>query len=91
MVTYNCCLLTFGFILTVIWGILNGMTAFLQAWILSPLLRVSLIIVKGIMPLVLDPLTLLMKAYADACRGPGGGIGAAIGGAMQGVSSGISR
>ena len=89
-VTYNSCLITFGFILTFIWGILNGVTAFLQAWCISPLLRVSLILVKGVMPLILDPLSLLLKAYADACR-PGGGIGTAIGGAMQGVSSAVSR
>ena len=85
-VTYNCCLFIFGFLLAFIWGICNGVVAFLQAWIISPLLRVSLIVVKGIMPIILDPLSLLMKAYVDACRGPGG----AVAGLMQSVGGAVS-
>ena len=98
MVTYNCCLFTFGFLLAFIWGICNGVVAFLQAWIISPLLRVSLIVVKGTMPIILDPLSLLLKACVAACRGAGGlgtaglgevaGVMQSVGGAVSGAVSG---
>lgn len=84
-VTYNIFLMFCGFFLALIWGILNGAVAFLQTWILSPLLRVSLVLVKGIMPMILDPLSLILKAVGDGLRGlsPGG----LMAGAMQSIGA----
>lgn len=84
-VTYNIFLMLCGFLLALIWGILNGLVAFLQTWFVSPLLRVSLVLVKGLMPMILDPLSLILKAFYDACKGmsPGG----LMAGAMQTVAA----
>ena len=58
--------------LTVIWGVVNAATAFFQTWFISPLLRVSLVIVKGFLPIVLEPLGMCMKTMCVAMgAGPG--------------------
>ena len=82
-VTYNIFLVLFGFILATIWGVINGLVAFFQTWCLSPLLRISSVMVKGFLPIILDPISLILKVAHDACRGasPGG----LIAGAMQKV------
>lgn len=54
-----------------VWAVINGAIAFLQAWVLSPLTRVSLVVVKGVLPLILDPLSLILKAIAEGCSGGG--------------------
>ena len=69
--TYNILLFTIGIIVAFLWAVINGAVAFLQAWVLSPLTRVSLVIVKGVLPLILDPLSLILKACAEGCGGGG--------------------
>ena len=75
------------------WAVINGAVAFLQAWFVSPLTRVSLVIVKGVLPLVLDPLSLILKACAQGCCGGGGldGGGGLAGGGLQGAMQGMAR
>ena len=69
-----------------LWAVINGTVSFLQSWCVSPLLRVSLVLVKGIhvLPIVLDPLSLILKVLVDACRGPGRGL---LSGAMNAMSA----
>lgn len=69
--TYNILLFTIGIIIAFLWAVINGTIAFLQAWVISPLTRVSLVVVKGILPLILDPLSLILKACAEGCGGGG--------------------
>ena len=70
--TYNILLMGVGVVLTVMWGVLNAATAFFQTWFISPSLRVSLVIVKGFLPLVLEPMGMCMKTLCVAMgAGPG--------------------
>ena len=71
--TYNILLFSIGILVAFLWALINGLVAFLQAWVLSPLTRVSLVIVKGILPIILDPLSLILKACANGCSGGGCG------------------
>ena len=58
--------------LTVVWGVVNATTAIFQTWFISPSLRVSLVIVKGFLPLVLEPMGMCMKTLCVAMgAGPG--------------------
>ena len=41
-------------------------------------------LVKGILPIILEPLSLILKAVMDGCRG--GNIGGMIGGAMSAMT-----
>ena len=88
--TYNFLLFTLGILVTFLWAVINGIVAFLQAWVISPLTRVSLVVVKGILPLILDPLSLLLKACAQGCCGAGGCNPGTFGG-MQGGFQGLDR
>ena len=81
--TYNILLFTVGIMVAFIWALINGVVAFFQAWVFSPLTRVSLVIVKGVLPLILDPLSLLLKACAEGCCGAGGAGMAGVGGGFQ--------
>lgn len=67
-----------------LWAVINGTVSFVQSWCVSPLLRVSLVLVKGILPIILDPRSLILKALVDACRGPGRGL---LSGAMNAMSA----
>ena len=69
--TYNILLFTIGIIIAFLWAVINGTIAFLQAWVISPLTRVSLVVIKGVLPLILDPLSLILKACAEGCGGGG--------------------
>lgn len=69
--TYNILLFTIGILVAFVWALINGVVAFLQAWVLSPLTRVSLVVVKGVLPLILDPLSLILKSCAEGCAGGG--------------------
>ena len=82
--TYNILLFTIGILVAFLWAVINGVVAYLQAWVLSPLTRVSLVIVKGVLPIVLDPLSLLLKACAEGCSGAGGCAGMTAGQQLQG-------
>jgi hypothetical protein len=69
--TYNILLFTIGIIIAFLWALINGVVAFLQAWVLSPLTRVSLVVIKGVLPIILDPLSLILKACVEGCGGGG--------------------
>ena len=64
---YNVLLLVLGVVLAIAWALINAVVAFLQTWFLSPLLRVSLVVVRGFLPIILEPLGMLMKVCAGAC------------------------
>ena len=83
-VTYNIFVCLCGFWLAFLWAVVNGIVSFVQSWCVSPLLRVSLVLVKGILPIILEPLSLILKALMDACRGPN--IGGLVSGAMSAVT-----
>lgn len=85
--TYNILLFTVGILIAFGWAVINASAAFLQAWVVSPLTRVSLVILKGILPLILEPTSLILKACAAGCCG-GGGFGG-LGGGMSALQSGL--
>lgn len=81
--TYNVLVVVLGVCLTIVWAVINGIVAFFQTWCISPLTRVMLVIVRGLLPLILEPLGMLIKMYM-AIRG--GGVGGLVGnlGGLQG-------
>lgn len=92
--TYNIVVFTVGLILVIFWGIVNALIAFLQAWFLSPLMRVSLVVVRGVFPLVLEPCSMCLKACVAAFTGGAGFSGAGLptsGGTGLGFLQNLSR
>ena len=88
---YNILLVVPGFFLAIVWGCFNSFTAFLQTWIISPLLRVSIVLVKGLLPMILEPTTMILKAAMDViCNrvpNPAGQLGNISGGPFSNLKA----
>ena len=61
-----------------VWGIINGLVAFLQAWFISPASRILLVLLGGLCPIICEPLRIFLKLCVDA-RAACGGLGGAFG------------
>lgn len=70
-------LFTCGIVLILIWGLINAVVAFFQTYCLSPATRVSLVIIRGLLPLIIEPMALIMKGLGNGNGGGGGGGGLA--------------
>ena len=66
--TYRCYVCAFGFILAVLWGLINAGIAFLQTWFISPCLRILLVLLGGLLPVITDPIRICVSACCDACK-----------------------
>ena len=79
--TYNVLVVVLGLCLIIVWALINAIVAFIQTWCISPLTRVSLVLVRGLLPIVLEPLGMLIKMYTAARGGGVAGLVGNLGGA----------
>ena len=63
---YNVFVVTLGIIFTFIWAVLMGFFTFYVNFVWSPSLRLALLLVASMLPLVTQPLRILLSPLADA-------------------------
>ena len=69
--SYRCYVGACGVLLACLWGIINGCVAFIQTWYISPCLRVFMVLFKGLLPLITEPI----RICSGACCAHKGGAG----------------
>ena len=69
--TYRCFLSVCGILLAALWGVINGCVAFIQTWYISPCTRIFMVLFKGLLPLITEPI----RICSTACCGARGAAG----------------
>ena len=64
--TYHFFVFVFGFILAILFAIINGIVSFVHVWIFGPSLKVTLLWVYAVAPLATAPLTAIYTPLVDA-------------------------
>lgn len=54
--TYNCIMFFLGICTVTFWGILYSLVAWIQVWCIQPMAYVSIIIMKGCIPMITEPI-----------------------------------
>ena len=62
---YNCLVVIGGLSLAIVWGILNATVAFLQVWLIRPMLKLNLFCITSFFPIVIEPVSICIR---DVCK-----------------------
>ena len=63
---YNVLVILFGIPLAVLWALIHGLVAFLFTWTVSPAIRLTVFTTNIVMPVVTEPLRVLLTPLVDA-------------------------
>ena len=65
LVFYHFLVILVGFPLTILWALINAVTAFTYTWLWGPVMKIWLLWIYGVIPLVTAPLRALFRPLVD--------------------------
>ena len=65
---YNCLMVIGGLAFAIVWGLINATIAFLQVWLVRPMLKLNLFCLTSFFPIVIEPMSICIRAICKAGR-----------------------